>query len=58
VTATAFEVATRMITTFYPEVDITKRAMLIRAAIFDLIEARNVQELEQVILKIAPTDGK
>jgi excisionase family DNA binding protein len=56
-TATAFEVATRMINTLYPDVDITKRATLIRAIIFDLLEARNVWELEQAILKISPADG-
>jgi hypothetical protein len=39
-------------------VDVTKKAALIRAIIFDLLEARTVWELEQAILKIAPANGE
>ena len=55
-TATALEVANRMISSLYPDVGVTKKAALIRAIIFDLLEARNVWELEQAILKISPAD--
>jgi excisionase family DNA binding protein len=57
-TVTAFEVATRIISSLYPDVDVTKKAALIRDIIFDLLEAQNMWELEQVILKISPVDEK
>jgi excisionase family DNA binding protein len=57
-TATAFEVATRMITTFYPDIDVAKRAILIRTIIFDLLEATNIREVEQAILKISLDNGE
>jgi excisionase family DNA binding protein len=45
-TVTAFEVATRIISSLYPDVDVTKKATLIRDIIFDLLEAQNIWELE------------
>jgi len=57
-TATAFEVATSIISSLYPDMDMTKKAALTRDIIFDLLEAQNIWELEQVILKISPIDEK
>lgn len=57
-TAAAFEVATKMVTAFYPDADGPEKVMLISAAILNLLEARSMQQLEQAILKIVPIGGE
>jgi excisionase family DNA binding protein len=57
-TITAFEVATSIISSLYPDINMTKKAALIRDIIFDLLEAQNIWDLEQVILKISPIEEK